>query len=49
MENEQKELMCLEIYGVHYLELKPLEKHIIDRIYSREIIEQKEVENGKRN
>ena len=48
MENENKEMMCLEIYGVRYFKLTTPEKHIIDRLYSRQILEemQKEVQNG---
>ena len=50
MENENKEMMCLEVYGVRYFKLTTSEKHIIDRLYSRKILDEMEVyKNDKRS
>jgi hypothetical protein len=44
MENEQKEMMCLETYGVRYFKLTTNEKRIMDRLYSRRILEENQKE-----
>ena len=37
--NENKEDLCLEIYGVRYFRLCQFQRDIIDRIYSKRILE----------